>query len=121
MLTALRVLHSQLAARAHRFAARWINRVLPRRIHVPPDGATMEETRHDQLEARSGCACCGAHREHARIAKLRAGSRPRKISPERAHAIHECSVLADQYPEYDWGNMEIYQYRACMAEHGQEE
>ena len=45
----------------------------------------------------------------------------REISPERAHAIHECSVLADQYPEYDWGNMEIYQYRACMAEHGQEE
>jgi hypothetical protein len=44
-----------------------------------------------------------------------------EISPERAQAIHECSVLAEQYPEYLWGNMEIYQYRACMAEHGQPE
>jgi hypothetical protein len=44
-----------------------------------------------------------------------------EISPERAQAIHECSVLADQYPEYDWGNMEIYQYGACMTEHGQPE
>jgi hypothetical protein len=44
-----------------------------------------------------------------------------KISPQRAQAIHECSVLADRYPEYLWGNMESYQYGACMAEHGQEE
>jgi hypothetical protein len=43
------------------------------------------------------------------------------ISPERAQTIHECSVLAARYPQYLWGNMEIYQYRACMAEHGQEE
>jgi hypothetical protein len=43
------------------------------------------------------------------------------MSPGRAAAIHECSVLADQYPEYDWGNTEIYQYRACMAEHGEQE
>jgi hypothetical protein len=44
-----------------------------------------------------------------------------EMSGARAGAIHECSVLADQYPQYDWGNMEIYQYRACMAEHGQQE
>jgi hypothetical protein len=44
-----------------------------------------------------------------------------KISPQRAQAIHECSVLADRYPEYLWCNMESYQYGACMAEHGQEE
>jgi hypothetical protein len=31
------------------------------------------------------------------------------------------AALADRYPEYLWGNMESYQYGACMAEHGQEE
>ena len=45
----------------------------------------------------------------------------REISRERAQAIHACSVLAARYPQYLWGNMEIYQYRACMTEHGQQE
>jgi len=45
----------------------------------------------------------------------------REISPEREQAIHECSLLAARYPQYLWGNMEIYQYRACMTEHGQPE
>jgi hypothetical protein len=40
-----------------------------------------------------------------------------KISPERAQAIHQCSVLAARYPQYQ----EIYTYRACMTEHGQPE
>jgi hypothetical protein len=44
-----------------------------------------------------------------------------QISAARAAAIHECSVRADQFPENDWGNTEIYVYRACMAEHGQQE
>jgi hypothetical protein len=43
------------------------------------------------------------------------------ISAGRASAIHECSVLASQYSQHDWGNTEIYQYRACMAVHGQQE
>jgi hypothetical protein len=34
------------------------------------------------------------------------------ISAARAAALHECSGLAD-----DWS----YAYRACMAQHGQEE
>jgi len=42
-----------------------------------------------------------------------------EISAARAAALRECSAIAAQYPEYEWGNMEIYQYRACMAEHGQ--
>jgi len=45
----------------------------------------------------------------------------RRISSERAHTIHQCSLLAARYPQYLWGNMEIYQYRACMTEHGQPE
>jgi hypothetical protein len=44
-----------------------------------------------------------------------------KISPQRAQALHECSVRAARYPEYLWGNQEIYTYRACMAEHGLQE
>jgi hypothetical protein len=54
----------------------------------------------------------------ARIAAAGAG---RQISAGRAAAIHECSLLAGQYTEHDWGNTEIYQYRACMAGHGQQE
>jgi hypothetical protein len=50
-----------------------------------------------------------------------AQERGREISRERAQAIHECSLLAARYPQYLWGNLEIYQYRACMAEHGQPE
>jgi hypothetical protein len=44
-----------------------------------------------------------------------------QISAARAAAIHECSVLAGRYSQHDWGNTEIYQYRACMARHGQPE
>ena len=44
-----------------------------------------------------------------------------EISAARARALRECSAIAAQWPEYEWGNMEIYQYRACMTEHGQVE
>jgi hypothetical protein len=39
----------------------------------------------------------------------------------RATAIHECSVQASRYVEYTWGDMDIQQYRACMAERGEQE
>jgi hypothetical protein len=45
----------------------------------------------------------------------------REISRQRAQAIHECSLRAARYPQYLWGNQEIYTYRACMTEHGQQE
>ncbi len=45
----------------------------------------------------------------------------RQLSAGRAGAIHECSVLASRFSQHDWGNNEIYQYRACMARHGQQE
>jgi hypothetical protein len=44
-----------------------------------------------------------------------------EISAARAAALRECSAIAARYPEYTWGNMEIFQYRPCMAEHGQVE
>ena len=43
------------------------------------------------------------------------------ISAARAAALHECSLRASRYPEYLWGTMATYQYRACMAGHGQQE
>lgn len=43
------------------------------------------------------------------------------ISAARWQAIHECSVRAAQWPQYLWGNMESFQYRACMNEHQQPE
>jgi hypothetical protein len=43
------------------------------------------------------------------------------ISRQRAQAIHECNLRAARYPQYLWGNQEIYTYRACMTEHGQQE
>ena len=43
------------------------------------------------------------------------------ISAARAAALRACSAIEAQYPEYEWGNMGMYQYRACMTEHGQVE
>jgi hypothetical protein len=43
------------------------------------------------------------------------------MSAARAAAIHECNVRAARYRQYTWGDTEIYTYRACMAEHGQQE
>jgi hypothetical protein len=65
-----------------------------------------------------------SHAQGGRISALTSPSYAqgsREISRERAQAIHACSVLAARYPQYLWGNMEIYQYRACMTEHGQPE
>lgn len=39
----------------------------------------------------------------------------------RESALRECSVAASKYTEHTWGDMEIYQFRACMAVHGQPE
>jgi hypothetical protein len=44
-----------------------------------------------------------------------------EISAKRAHALRECNAVAADYPEYLWGNMASYQYRACMTEHGEVE
>jgi hypothetical protein len=39
----------------------------------------------------------------------------------RAAALQECSAMAQRYVESTWGNMDAFQYRACMAAHGQAE
>src|SRR5262245_66292307 len=45
------------------------------RSHDPTTNI-WKEIRHDYLEETSGCACLGARRDRAGIAKLRPGSRP---------------------------------------------
>jgi len=44
-----------------------------------------------------------------------------QISAARAQAIQQCNRLASRYPTNDWGNTDIYLYRSCMAQHGQQE
>lgn len=43
------------------------------------------------------------------------------ISGPRASAIHVCATSAARYPDYSWGNTEMYIYRACMASRAQRE
>src|SRR5215467_5660460 len=103
-------------------AARRINRVLLRRLDVSRDGATTKrkETRHDELQARSGGACRHARRERAGIAKLCAARRAR--NQPRTRAGHSrVQPVGGPISAVPLGNMEIYQYRACMTEHGQPE
>ena len=41
-----------------------------------------------------------------------------RISPARAAAIHECSVISQRYPETTFSSLEFELYRSCMARHG---
>ena len=41
-------------------------------------------------------------------------------SPREA-ALRECSVKSRQYLETTWGDMQMFQFRACMMQHGQPE
>jgi len=44
-----------------------------------------------------------------------------KISRLRAEAIQTCSTAAAKFPDYSWGNTEIFIYRGCMTEHRKQE
>ncbi len=45
----------------------------------------------------------------------------RMLGPNRAQALHDCTRLEQRFPSQSWNNMEHFQYRACMTEHGQPE
>ena len=49
------------------------------------------------------------------------GSPATVTNASRDTAVRECSALAAPYREPTWANFEIYQYRACMAQHGRVE
>jgi hypothetical protein len=44
-----------------------------------------------------------------------------KITSLRAGAISTCSTATAKFPDYSWGNTEIFIYRACMNGHRQQE
>ena len=44
-----------------------------------------------------------------------------QIDPARAAAIRDCNIKAQVYVLYAWGNVQLYVYRACMAERHQTE
>ena len=43
------------------------------------------------------------------------------ISVRRAAALRECNGKGDKFSQYAWGNFSSDEYRACMAEHGENE
>ena len=43
------------------------------------------------------------------------------MSSSRASSIHDCNAQAGKFKQYVWGDYEIDKYRACMAQHHQEE
>src|SRR5262245_24933496 len=47
--------------------------------------------------------------------------REQNLSPARAKALRECNLRAQKYTQHTWADVQIYTYRACMAEHGQQE
>jgi hypothetical protein len=50
-----------------------------------------------------------------------ANAAPPPMDAAREKAIHECNLKARKYIEHTWGDMEIYTYRSCMMEQGQQE
>ena len=43
------------------------------------------------------------------------------MSAAREQALRECNLAAQKYTQHTWADVQIYAYRACMAEHGQQE
>jgi len=43
------------------------------------------------------------------------------MSSSRVAAIRDCTTKAGKFKQYVWGDYQIDKYRACMAQHHQEE
>jgi hypothetical protein len=41
------------------------------------------------------------------------------ITRRRAEALRECGAIAAPYAQPTFGDMQLFQWRACMSEHGQ--
>ena len=46
---------------------------------------------------------------------------PSTAATTRETAIHDCAVTSQRYTETTWDNVQSFQYRACMMQHGQVE
>jgi hypothetical protein len=43
------------------------------------------------------------------------------LTSAREQALRECNGVAGKMSQYTWGDHQIQAYRACMAQHGQQE
>jgi hypothetical protein len=43
------------------------------------------------------------------------------VTASRAQAIQECNIGSGKLTQYTWGVTQLQVYRACMAQHGQQE
>jgi hypothetical protein len=43
------------------------------------------------------------------------------MSAQRAAAIRDCMNTSGKFAQSTWGNRQFYEYRTCMAEHGEME
>ena len=55
------------------------------------------------------------------VAKNRAELTDIHIATSRTEALRQCNAKARTFAHYLWGNYQDYQYRACMAQHGETE
>src|SRR5262249_35840847 len=75
--------------------------------------------------ADSGRRLLAAYRAYAAVTPF--GSPADRQKPQstgslpREASVHECSVTSRRYLETTWGNMQMFQFRACMMVHGQGE
>ena len=46
---------------------------------------------------------------------------PSTAATTRETAIHDCAVTSQRYTETTWDNVQSFQYRSCMMQHGQVE
>jgi hypothetical protein len=84
-----------------------------------------QETDHGQREKTSGCRAAALGLALSALASPSFAQRSEEggaaMSAARAQAIHECNAKAGKYIEHTWGDNEVYIFRSCMAEHGQQE
>jgi hypothetical protein len=96
------------------------------RIETPASSAAAQgayaQVRHGapvaRSQARVGTRAQNPLTAYGALTPFGAGT---ETTAARATALRECSTLAGAYKQTTWSHMEIFQYRSCMAQHGQVE
>jgi hypothetical protein len=57
----------------------------------------------------------------ARAQAIPGDIRDGEVSRHRAAALRDCNGKGDKFSQYAWGNFSSDEYRACMAQHGENE
>jgi hypothetical protein len=84
--------------------------------------AFAASTHHSPRGAGTGHVFGRGHDAPSRaFAAVTGAASERPASSARGAALRDCSGTWQKYSEYTWGDMEIFQWRACMAGRGQPE